>query len=162
MDRPASGVVVFEPSGKPGTRFREARQWLVRAVQSNGIEVVVKEGAAGPMMGKTNAATLEFLTYLHGMTAEVCSTLDVGLVDMPINTWRSMVLGTSRAPKHITDSNKRRQWWKRQALAKCEELGWPVRDDNAAEASLIAYAYRLKTDQTFSINSTPLLAGAMP
>jgi hypothetical protein len=161
MDRPVSGVAVFEPSGKPGTRFREARQWLVRAIQSNGVEVVVKEGAAGPMMGKTNAATLEFLTYLHGMTLEVASTLGVDVVDMPISTWRSLALGIGKAPKHIA-ADRRRQWWKRQAIAKCEQMGWPVKGDDEAEACCIAIAYRLRTDRTFAINATPLLAGAMP
>ena len=161
MERPVSGVAVFEPSGKPGTRFREARQWLVRAIQSNGVEIVVKEGSAGPMMGNTNAAALEFLAYLHGMTAEVCSTLGVDLFDFPIQSWRVLALGTARVPKHIA-KDRRRSWWKRQAIARCQELGWTVKTDDEAEACLIAHAYRLKTDRTYAINATPLLAGAMP
>jgi hypothetical protein len=157
MDAPASGVRVFEVAGKVGTRYREARQWMQRTIQSAGVEVVVKEGSAGPMLGTTNASATEFLAYMHGMVAEVCSTLDVDLVDMPIPTWRSLALGTSRVPKHIP-KDRRRSWWKRQAIARCDELGWPVRSDDEAEALLIAHAYRLRTDRTYAVNTTPLLS----
>jgi hypothetical protein len=158
MDRPVIGVKVFEPSGKVGTRYREARQWLVKMIQTHRVEVVVKEGSAGPMMGNTTAATQELLAYLHGMVAEVCSTLDVDLFDMPIATWRSLALGTSRVPKHIKP-DRRRSWWKRQAIERCEQLGWPVTSDDAAEAALIAHAFRLRTDRTYAVATTPLLSG---
>jgi hypothetical protein len=159
---PAGGIVehgVAEfPPGKLGTRYREARQWLIRLLNEFAPDIVVKEARFLPM-GPSSVQSDEFLSYLHGCVAEVTSTLNIPrLVDFSVSEWRNLALGTAKAPKHIP-STQRRKWWKAQAIERCAELGWPVRSDDEAEALLILHAYRIKTDRTYAINATPLLRG---
>lgn len=57
---------------------------------------------------------------------------------VPLQSWRSRFLGTSKAPPHYRGNQSlSRQWFKEQAIAKCAERGWLVDDHNAAEALAI-------------------------
>lgn len=157
MDRPEYGLAVWDAK-RVGTRNREAREWVRQRIIHAEAEVVVKE-ALPPMQGATNFAAMGTLAYLHGMVEEVCATLHVPCEDIAIMTWRKHFLGTGTAPKGMT-APQRKTWWKRKAIARCEELGWPVKGNDLAEALGIAYAWRLAHDRSFASLDGPLMARA--
>ena len=77
MALPAAGCRVWDAKNE-GTRNREARDWLLRTVEINGVGQIVKE-ALPPMQGATNFASMSALGYLHGMACEVAATAGLSL-----------------------------------------------------------------------------------
>ena len=157
MDAPVSGCKLLDAK-RLGTRAHEAREWLRITIISNDIDLVVRETRL-VSMGQTNAFADPWLYYLQIMIEEVAHALGVPVEDAPVQSWRKVFLGAAVAPKHIV-KDRRRNWWKRQAIARCGELGWPVKTDDEAEACGILYWIRCQHDPQFAANSIGLFARA--
>lgn len=155
---PESGVEVFETARKRGIRNKDARDWLRRMLDYYRPECLFKEA---PVVGGAAAQTSWMMMkgYLHGMAEEVAAGFNISLdeADPMPSAWRKIVFGYG-----IIKGKNASAEWKRRAIAKCDELGWPVKSHDAAEAMLLAHAFRLRTDKTYAIRDTPLLRQVSP
>lgn len=115
-------------------------------VQAFAVEMKIQGGKV-----VSNAAVHDLASVLYGRCEEIASRLNIEMVGVPIQSWRSTFLRKTTAPKnfpvpdHILpsrhkeyQSTQRRKWWKQQALAECEKRGIKVTKDDVAEAVGIA------------------------
>lgn len=140
-----------------GDIFHSFRQWWLPFLRSHGVERVAVEeplrsdltrtevkfvdGAA--VKSRAPITNMQTLLGLYGTRAhaiEICAALNIPCVEVNSQEWRGMIHGTRRAPKGTPNSS---EWWKQQALARCEQLGWPVPSKDAAEAALICEWLRI-------------------
>lgn len=116
-------------------------------VQAFGVEMKIQGGKV-----ISTAATHDLASVLYGRLEEIASRLNIEMVGVPIQSWRSTFIGKTTAPKnfpvpdHILatrhaeyQGTQRRKWWKQQALQACEKRGIKVTKDDIAEACGIAF-----------------------
>lgn len=104
-----------------------------------------------------NAKSFDLATVLFGRCEEIAARLNLDLTGIAVQSWRSVFLGKTVAPKsfpvsdHILPSRhkeyqaaQRKKWWKAQALSACEARGIKVANHDVAEAVGIAHALYVK------------------
>lgn len=71
----------------------------------------------------------------------------------PIQSWRSKSHGKVKAPKEIKEQNERRKYLKQAAIDFCEGNGWPVANDEEAEALCILEWLRIEYEPGYSFSA---------
>jgi hypothetical protein len=138
-----------DPAGAAYAKFADTI-WAICVkfgVQVIGVETKIPMGNI-----PGNAKSFDLATVLYGRCEEISSRLNLELVGVAVQSWRSSFLGRTVAPKnfpvpdHILPSRakefqtaQRRKWWKTQALQACEQRGIKVTKDDIAEAIGIAF-----------------------
>lgn len=137
--RPAFGVFRMETWGAAeGARLLQFHRWLLDKCQSNGVHRIFYEEPVLPRHGNLDA--IEKQLFLVGHINFVAALLKLPVAQVPIQSWRSRFLGTSKPPPGLTGDAGRKEL-KRMAIKSCAMRGWLVEDDNAAEAlGILDYA----------------------
>lgn len=148
----------FTARGKShGEAFHEFRVWWRNFLLAHDVEHVAIEQPLRSDLSKTTSelvgdkviktrapiANMQTLLGLYGVRAhaiEVCAALQVPVEEINNQAWRDVIYGRRTAPKNTRNSS---EWWKQQALDRCQQLGWAVPSKDAAEAALIAEALRI-------------------
>jgi hypothetical protein len=115
-------------------------------VQAFAVEMKIQGGKI-----VSNAAVHDLASVLYGRCEEIAARLNIEMVGVPIQSWRSTFLRKTTAPKnfpvpdHILPARhkeyqaaQRRKWWKKQAMDACEQRGIKVTKDDVAEAVGVA------------------------
>lgn len=138
-----------DPNGKAYALFADSiwALFVKFGVQAFGIEMKIQGGQV-----VSQAHIHDLATVLYGRCEEIADRLNIEMVGVPIQSWRSTFIGKTTAPKnfpvpdHILPTRhkeyqiaQRRKWWKQQALQACEKRGIKVTKDDIAEACGIAY-----------------------
>jgi hypothetical protein len=97
--------------------------------------------------GKTNRTTVE---HLCGLCAVACEHAR----EAGISTIRTVDTGVMR--HHFIQRNPKRVIAKAMTIKKCEMLGWPVDNDNEADALACFSFIRSLKDKSFALEPTPL------
>jgi len=113
-----------------------------------------------PIHGATNIDTTVWLQGCYLRVHEIVARRRLNLWPVAEVTWRSHFLGVTRAPKTITDKNKRRVWLKRRCVDECRARGYEPKNDNAADALAILDTIRCRLDPDYAVLSMPLLRAA--
>ena len=146
--RPNSGVYKVPKHENPldpliGRRMNSLERFLIEVLKHNKIDRCFYEEpytARGKMADKVG--------YLSNVTrygypvviAMACDKVGVRCSTVPIQTWRSLSGVPTQAPKRVTGTEPRRKWLKAFALTRCAELGYEVKTDDEADATLIWHA----------------------
>ena len=134
-----TGAAVGEPGTNPkifcvdfragGDVFTNCVRWATRVFTERPPELVVLEDLV-PKYDKTVQCGL------HSIISGIAGANGVPVEGAPIQTWRALVLGNGKLS---------RQHAKTRAIQVCAQLGWPVKNDDEAEAACIwLYACSLK------------------
>lgn len=135
-----------------GTAYVALERFIVDAVSVHQIThlafeaPLVMAGRAGAKV-QTNVNTVRKLLGLAAVAELVGTRLGLQVYEANVQTVKKHFAGTGRATK---DDIK----------ARCRLLGWPIKDDNAADAAALwSYAKSL-FDRSWAPRSTPMFAGA--
>jgi hypothetical protein len=101
--------------------FAASVKWATRTFETTPPGLLVIEGVV-PQYNKT------IQSGLCGIFIGFARANNVPVREAPVQTWRSFVLGNGRLPKREA---------KTRAIAACTQLGWPVKNDDEAEAACI-------------------------
>lgn len=151
LDAPLSGV--WNLSGKNGQRFAQLRDRVGERIEM-GVDRIVCEA---PFIQKGHENILELLYGLRAQVVELAYRKRVDFVSVPPMQWRPSFIGCTQAPKYVPKPQKR-AWLKNRAIEECEKRGWPVRDDNAAEALGILDYERCRIFPDYAALSSPLFS----
>jgi hypothetical protein len=124
---PKFGTIRFARQGAPHPAiYRALRSWLNGWINAKSIQMVVYESAAMPtmMLGRSNARTIRLLTGLCEHVEELCYER-IELREASTSQVRSHFIGTNRNKRTLA---------KELTIERCREMGWPVEDDNQADA----------------------------
>lgn len=134
---PDSGSVRFGGNQDSGDKiFRAGLDWIEGMLTSLEVpDLLIVEAMLPPdaMKGQTTRWVRDRLAGLHGIMRGVASKRGVGeIAQASVGAVRHHFIGHPQLP---------RQQAKRETMAQCKRLGWPVEDDNAADAcALFSYA----------------------
>lgn len=127
----------------PGERLMIFRDGLVDVIEKYRPQIAAYEtpfmpvGPGGQQQAgqgaKFSPKTLRFLLNLEGVLAETTERYGIVTQDFPAASWRVTALGMGRIPQGIP-ADERDGWMKRQMIRKAQQLGYPVEDDNEADA----------------------------
>jgi len=152
---PACGSVRFGKSGvvSPHETFAAALTWLAGFLEPKPRpDFMMIESMLPPdaMRGATSKAVRDRLAGLHGIVLAVAQIRGIARIE-------EVSVGDVRA-HFICDRAARRIVAKRETLLQCTALGWPARDDNAADACAVwSYACALIDPKT-ALRIVPLFA----
>lgn len=152
----------YRPKGDTDAEiFAGFRIWWRALLKANEVEEVAleeplrtdlsqtetqdRDDAFGTMRFKVKKpiGTMRTFLRLYGIRAhaiEVCHAINVPCREVNNVTWRAKIYGGIRPPKSTTD---RSGWWKKQALERCQLLGWDIKSKDAAEGAMIAEYLRI-------------------
>ena len=132
---PSSGSIRFDGGAARPTDnqvFGAALNWIVALFEQGPLpNILIMEALLPPtaMTGETTTAVRDRLGGLHGIMRGVAHRYGVGEIStVSVGAVRSHFIG---------DRSLRRAAAKREVLYKCQALGWPARDHNAADACAI-------------------------
>lgn len=161
-DRPAFGVQPFKGDIiDKGVAFKE---WFVGKLVSDKLDHVVVEQFFINMEHSTQDV-VEQQVALTTLAGVICRERGVKYERIAVSSWRSRILGVTRAPNDIP-KHRRTDWMKRKAVDYCLDKGWPIDRmekgvaHNAAEALCICEFIRQRDDRLYAVESTPLFARA--
>ena len=151
---PSSGSIRFDGAAARPTDnqcFGAAVTWIVALLEQGPLpDVLIMEALLPPMAmkGETTTAVRDRLGGLHGIMRGVAHRYGVGEIStVSVGAVRSHFIG---------DRSLRREAAKREVLYKCQALGWPARDHNAADACAIwSFACGL-IDPNWALQVSPL------
>jgi crossover junction endodeoxyribonuclease RuvC len=126
-DKPLSGVVDFDLNGDEyGPTFSAFRQWLTDAAGVHNPEVLAFEAPLMPHGGNfmTSEQTVRLLIGLAAHAEQIGHALGLETVECNVQTVKRHFAGTGRADKAAM-------------LARCQQLGWNIRNHNAADAAAV-------------------------
>jgi hypothetical protein len=130
--RPKWGALKLKPWGDDeGERLLEFYNWLTATILDNHISHVFYESPFIP--GHGNFHSIEPQFFLIGTINLVAAQFETPVAQVPMQSWRSRFLGTSKAPPGLKGDAGRKAL-KEMALKACAIRGWLVEDDNIAEA----------------------------
>jgi len=89
------------------------------------VEIVCIEAAGRYIDSQSSAYAAFLLISLSAVAREAAYRHGARVVPVSVGTWRKHWLGSGNLPGHEA---------KRRAVQRCEQLGWPAKDHNAAEA----------------------------
>ena len=154
--RVVSDVVSFD--AELGAFNRQYRRWLTDQIKLYSITDVVIEAAILPT-GNTNIITLKKAYAINMNTHDIAKALGCSVTEIQNGSWRAHFLVGRSAPKEQRGKGKLSRWYKQAVKDRCAERGWPIRDDNEADAlGLLDYA-RAQLDPAYAVHSTPLFEG---
>lgn len=146
-DKPLSGVVDFDLHGDEyGPTFSAFRNFLNDAVCIHEPEVLAFEAPLMPHGGNfmTSEQTVRLLIGLAAHAEQIGHAMGLETVECNVQTVKRFFTGTGRAQKA-------------DMIARCNAIGWPVKNHNAADA-LAVYAFvKSSLDPKFAYRTTPLL-----
>lgn len=121
--------------------------FIEHGVQVFGVETKIPMGQIA-----SKAASHDIASVLYGRCEEIAARLNIEMMGVAVQSWRSTFLRTTVAPKNLVvpdhiaphrqkdhQSILRRKWWKQKALDECEKRGIKVLNDDVAEAVGIAH-----------------------
>jgi hypothetical protein len=160
--KPFSGLIKL-----PGDMSRAGKATVLEGrvrdlISGNRVEHVVLEDVYA-MTGK--AFSMDQQKLLHSFRCAIemacfkCGLTDQHMTFVMPGAWRK-TFGISEVPAIVRRGKKGnvRKWLKQAAIERCHELGWPVDNDNEADAlGLWAYGESL-FDPAIGITRTPLFA----
>jgi hypothetical protein len=152
--RPVIGHWDFTERRMP---FADFRKWLVGMVQAHRITTIAVEDI---YYGKNPKMTAD-LARKHGIVEEVVQTFNLRFIRMTADEWRRPFIGCCKAPKSVKGDAKRRAWLKKAARAECERRGWPVANDDQADAAGVLDFARCLLDKRYGAESTPLFEAVL-
>lgn len=158
LNRPHAGEKKLE-SKDEARRFAEFGQWLRAKIVADQIEYLAIEEAVPQRNGLTTQSTLLLLHGLRAVALAQAASINIPIMEVNTQEWRQHFLGQRTAPKTVP-KNKRSEWWKKQCLKRCDELGWTVKGHNAADALGILDCARAGLDFSYGAGSGDLFRGA--
>jgi crossover junction endodeoxyribonuclease RuvC len=139
---PRSGSIRFARSGHSmAAHFRGCRTWLTDFVTISKPDIVVFEGPLAPsyVAGNTNTDVVRALMGLIAIVEEALYDTRIQVREATVSNVRAFFLGTNRIKRDEAKVATKR---------RCRELGWPVTDDNSADAlALWAYMVNIVSPQ---------------
>lgn len=137
LPAPLYGVAKL-PKGSPGQTYVAFRDWLTGKVVGDAVEHLVVEST---FIGEKTMSAAPRLYALRGIAQEIAYRKGLSInADVTVDQWRKHFVGQAKAPRTLIDKAKRRAWLKQQARDACERRGWPVRNDDEADAlGLLVY-----------------------
>ena len=148
----AAGYAIGGKGWPRGRVNKSYRDWLRASLLAHGVDAIAVEMPIPMGNIPGNADTHSQASYFWECAQEVTFSLNIELVGVAIQSWRSFFLGTSVAPKapkppeHILATRQkewqsawRRKWWKQKAIDTCAKHGIIVKSDDAAEAIGIGF-----------------------
>lgn len=138
MERPLCGVHPLPAVGaRHGAMLGHLRDWLDTMIKTYHVRHVIYET---PFAG-VNPENFAVVNKMLGVIELVCDDHEIGCVRAAPVEWRKRFLGCGAAPKHITKGLSkraaqvaRRAWLKAETMKACAARGWPVENDDEADA----------------------------
>lgn len=158
LNRPHAGELKLQAKDEAG-RYAEFDRWLRATIVANSIDLLAFEEPVPQRTGKTNLNTLLILHGLRTVALLVGKKLNIPMVEVNTQEWRAHFIGQRIAPKTVPVA-KRSDWWKKQSIQRCEQLGWAVKSHNAADALGILDFVRARFDRSYGATSGDLFRGA--
>ena len=158
LNRPHAGELKLKANSEPA-RFAEFSQWLRAKMIADQVDHLAIEMPVPQRGGFTNLNTLQTLHGLRAVAMALAGSFNMPVTEVNNQEWRQHFLGQRVAPKTVPKA-KRSDWWKKQCLKRCEELGWPVKGHNAADAIGVLDFVRSAHDFSYGANSGDLFRGA--
>ena len=144
---PVSGVHALPKTGEElGPFLHSYGHWLKKLLETERIERVIFEEAIMPS-GMTNLTTLLKLYGLIGMTETVCYTKQIPVFQIAAGTWKKAFCGRGNFGKSAKPY---------PPIARCQEMGWTVKDDNEADARGIWVTAVQRIDASSAMRFDPL------
>lgn len=131
--KPSYGLFALPPWGDDeGHRICSFEDWLTTKIKSAGVTHLFYEAPVDISFKRFDITIKQGaqIGYIWG-TAYRCGKIPVA--EIPVDSWRSRFLGTTKAPPGLKGDNAR-QALKQMALKACAMRDWLVDDDNIAEA----------------------------
>ena len=132
-ETPTSGSIRFGTRNcSDGEVFGHAIGWISTILKAQPLpDIIVVEAMLPPgaKVGYTNASTRDRLAGLHAIVRGVAHIRGGGEIEMACYS-----VGDIRA-HFIGERGLRRAQAKQAIVTRCEQLGWPAVDNNAADAS---------------------------
>jgi len=149
---PSSGSIRFGKNAAMNNEvFAAAHTWLAEFLNQPPIaDVLIMEALLPPdaMRNHTSRAVRDRLAGLHGIARGIAHKAGIGEIsDVGVGNIRAHFIG---------DRGLYREAAKREVMRKCQALGWPAADNNAADA-LAAWSYAAAiVDPKHAIAVSPL------
>jgi crossover junction endodeoxyribonuclease RuvC len=146
-DKPLSGVVDLPMDGEElGRAFNSFRLWFCDAVTVHKPEILAFEAPLMPRGGNfmTSEQTVRFLIGLAAHAEELGHAWQLETYEVNVQTVKKFFAGTGHATKA-------------DMVARCNQIGWPVRNHNAADALAVFAFVKSSLDPKFAYRTTPLL-----
>jgi len=149
---PRAGSIRFGLVGRdpPDEIFSAALIWAADFFERERPDLLMLEGMLPPqaMQNRTSRQVRDRLAGLHGIMLGSARRYGVGEISTAsVNDIRAHFIG---------DRGLKRNAAKRETIRRCVQLGWPVEDDNAADAlACFSYACGL-LDPKWGLRLTPL------
>lgn len=157
LNRPHAGEFKLKSSDE-AKRFAEFSTWLRAKMVADGIDHLAIEMPVPQRSGLTNLSTLQTLHGLRGIAMAIAGAVNIPVLEVNTQEWRQHFVGQRTAPKSVP-VKQRSAWWKRQCLDRCEQMGWPVKGHNAADAMGVLDYVRAKMDRAYGATSGDLFRG---
>ena len=154
---PVSGSVRFAaPGASENAVFGQALRWMSETLQPEPRpDLLIFEGLLPPaaMQGETTRQVRDRLAGLHGVVRAVAFLRGVyEIASVSVGDVRMHFIGAR---------SLKREAAKRETIRRCKALGWPVEDDNQADALAVwSFACGL-IDPTHAIKLSPLFNRAI-
>jgi crossover junction endodeoxyribonuclease RuvC len=151
---PTSGSIRFDGGATRPTDnqvFGAALNWIVALFEQGPLpDVLIMEALLPPtaMKGETTTAVRDRLGGLHGIARGVAHRYGVGEIStVSVGAVRSHFIG---------DRSLRREAAKREVLYKCQALGWPAANFDAADACAVWHYACCLIDPKLALQVSPL------
>lgn len=158
LNRPHAGELKLKGNTEPA-RYAEFSSWLRAKLVADQIDHLAIEMPVPQRGGMTNLLTLQTLLGLRALAMSQAGAINIPVYEVNNQEWRQHFLGQRTAPKAVPNA-KRSDWWKKQCVKRCEELGWPVKGHNAADALGVLDFMRSTLDFSYGARSGDLFRGA--
>jgi len=139
--KPFHGVI--RTQGGIGEKLASFSNILEELIRSYDPDLIVIEQPLHSIPRAGSSKSLRLLLGLCAMAECVGHWHNIPVREVPMATWRKHFIGAGRAPK-----GEPRDWCKRQAMHRCEVLGWGEMSDDEAEAcGILDYALSLRNSK---------------
>jgi hypothetical protein len=153
-ERPTSGSIRFGSVGASHEAiFAAALTWATDQFGRQRPAVIVWEAPQPTSFGKSTT-NVNTTTVLYGLPAVF------GAVAYVLGLYDVRKAKTSDVRHHFIGSNPKRAIAKAMTLKQCRDLGWPVDDDNEADACALWSYMASIIDPALVWRPTPLFQGA--
>jgi hypothetical protein len=153
-ERPTSGSIRFGSEGASHEAiFAAAVTWATDGFRANRPGVVVWEAPQPTSFGKSKT-NVNTTTVLYGLPAVF------GAVAHLLGLYDVRKAKASDVRHHFIGSNPKRAIAKAMTIKQCRDLGWPVEDDNEADACALWSYMASIIDPVLTWRPTPLFRGA--
>lgn len=139
-----------------GDRFNVLEDKLREFIIGNGVTHVYYET---PFVSERfmSIAQIELLYGYKATIRKAGAREGIRSVPVVASQWRSVAFNRARPPKGL-DYERRRKWWKAEAIKRCVRNGWNIESDDVAEATLLwEYACGDLVPEV-AVESTPLFS----